>query len=204
MKALERLHERYVKQRRVRALARAIASLLPEKASVLDVGCGDGALAEEILRRRRDVTIVGLEVSARSDTRIPVKVFDGAHLPLREHDVDVVLFVDVLHHTHHAELLLREACRVARNAIVIKDHCADGTLARPTLRFMDRVGNARFGVPLPHLYLGWAEWRRLFDRLDLTIVALERRLYLYPMPLSWFFDRSLHFVARLTRGIGAR
>ena len=197
MNAVERFHEKYVRQRRVRSLAAAIAPHIPARATVLDVGCGDGALAEEILRHRADVSIVGLEVAARPGARIPVRLFNGMELPVENRSFDVVLFVDVLHHTHHADHLLREARRVARSAIVIKDHCADGFLARPTLRFMDRVGNARFGVALPHLYLRWAEWSELFRRVNLALVSVERRPGLYPAPLSWLFDRSLHFVAQL-------
>jgi SAM-dependent methyltransferase len=131
-----------------------------------------------------------------------VRLYDGTTLPFPSDGFDVVLFADVLHHTEHAERLVTEAARVARRAIVIKDHCADGLLARHTLRFMDRVGNARFGVPLPFLYLTWAEWQRMFERVGVTLDAVERRLGLYPAPLSWVFERSLHFVARLTRRNG--
>ena len=203
MNLIEWWHERYVKERRERALATSIGALIPENAAVLDVGCGDGSLAVQLLRARPDLTIRGLEVSARELSRIPTMLFDGIQLPFPDGDVDVVLFADVLHHTPHAEALLREACRVAGSAIVIKDHCADGFIARPTLRFMDRVGNARFGVDLPHLYLTWREWQRLFTRLGVSVTALERRIGLYPWPLTWMFERSLHFVARLERDGGA-
>jgi SAM-dependent methyltransferase len=196
---VEWLHERYVTGRRNRALAASIAAVLPEHAAVLDVGCGDGSLAAQILRQRPDLSIRGIEVSERAGSHIPVTLFDGAHLPYPDGAFDVVLFADVLHHTPNAEALLREARRVARKAIVIKDHAADGLLAWPTLRFMDRVGNARFGVALPHLYLEWAEWQRLFARLGVAVKSLERRLGLYPWPLSVLFERSLHFVARLER-----
>jgi SAM-dependent methyltransferase len=196
---VEWLHEGYIKQRRVRALAASVTTVIPPDATVLDVGCGDGSLAEEIVRQRPDVTIQGLEVSERANARIPVRVFDGIHLPCRDEEFNVVLFADVLHHTPHASALVREARRVARDAIVIKDHCADGFLARRTLRFMDRVGNARFGVALPHLYLRWTEWQQMFDRLGVSVVSLERRIGLYPPPLNWVFERSLHFVARLAR-----
>jgi hypothetical protein len=64
---------------------------------------------------------------------------------------------------------------------------------------MDRVGNARFGVALPHLYLRWSEWQSLFARLGMSVKSIERRLGLYPWPLSLVFERSLHFVARLER-----
>jgi hypothetical protein len=38
-------------------------------------------------------------------------------------------------------ILLREAARVAREAVVIKDHTKNGLAADATLRFMDRIGN---------------------------------------------------------------
>lgn len=199
MNPVERLHEGYIKQRRVRALANSLAAVVPENATVLDVGCGDGAVAVALIERRPTLTIRGLDVSRRANALIPVSVFDGRRLPFPDAGFDVVLFSDVLHHTSHAEELLREGRRVARHAVVVKDHCADGTLARPTLRFMDRVGNARFDVDLPHLYLTWAEWQRMFARLELTAESVDRRLGLYPPPLSWVFERSLHFVARLVR-----
>jgi SAM-dependent methyltransferase len=194
---VERLHERHIKGRRVRALASAIASLIPQNATVLDVGCGDGSLAEGILGQRPDVRLQGLEVRARPNALIPVTQFDGRHLPFGPGQFDVVLFADVLHHTEHAEELVKEATRVARRAVVIKDHCADGFLARPMLRFMDRVGNARFGVTLPYLYLSWAEWQRMFERVGVAVESRQTRLGLYPPPLNWLFERSLHFVARL-------
>ena len=61
-------------------------------------------------------------------------------LPCADAGADVVLFVDVLHHTSDPLPLLAEARRVARQAIVIKDHLCDGWLADPTLRLMDWFG----------------------------------------------------------------
>lgn len=199
MNLIERLHESFVKSRRVRTLAAAIARLIPANATVLDVGSGDGLLAETVLRTRPDVRFRGVDVLVRPQARIPVTPFDGTRLPFPAESFDVVLFADVLHHTSHAEALLRDARAVARQAVIIKDHCADGFLAWPTLRFMDHVGNARFGVALPHLYRRWKEWQALFGRLEMTVTSIQRRLALYPPPLTWIFDRSLHFIVVIVR-----
>jgi hypothetical protein len=43
--------------------------------------------------------------------------------------IHVVLFVDVLHHSKDPMILLREAVRMVRKAIVIKDHTLAGLLA---------------------------------------------------------------------------
>jgi ubiquinone/menaquinone biosynthesis C-methylase UbiE len=197
MSLIGRLHHEYVFQRRVRVLTRELAALLPPNAKVLDVGCGDGLIALRIQELRPDVSLSGIDVLVRPQTHVPVIKFDGTTIPHPDNSFDAVMFVDVLHHTEDPNVLLREARRVARQAVVIKDHHRDGFLAGPTLRFMDWVGNAHHGVVLPYNYWPEARWEESFAKLGLKVVAKQRRLGLYPAPASWFFDRGLHFVARL-------
>jgi SAM-dependent methyltransferase len=197
MSLLGWLHGGFVHSRRVTRLAKNIAPLIPRDAKVLDVGCGDGALAALISELRPDIRIEGLDVLVRSQTAIPVRHFDGTHIPYDDATVDVVLMVDVLHHTDDPLVLLRESARVARGEILVKDHLREGFLARLTLRVMDWVGNARHGVRLPYNYWSRAEWKAAFDDLSLVVRHCQSTLNLYPPPASWLFDRSLHFVAAL-------
>ena len=196
---LNQLHGAAVFRRRVRILARLMAQELHDATHVLDVGTGDGSIAAEIGRLRPDITITGVDVLVRPSTQIPVILFDGSHLPLEDGSVDVVTFVDVLHHTEHPIILLREAARVARRHIVIKDHLKEGLLAFATLRAMDWVGNYGHGVALPYNYLSLDEWRELFRDANLDVEHWVDRLQLYPFPIGVFLDRRLHFIARLTR-----
>lgn len=191
------LHQTLVFGRRTRVIADRLTPLLPSAASVLDVGCGDGTIASLILQRRPDISIRGIDVLVRPETNIPVDPFDGEHLPYDDKTVDVVSFIDVLHHTNDPTVLLKEAKRVARSMIVLKDHTMNGILAYQTLRFMDWVGNASHGVALPYNYWPEAKWRLTFDAVGLRIAQWHSRLGLYPFPGSLFFDRGLHFVAAL-------
>lgn len=197
MPFLDTLHGRHVFQRRVRVLSSHLAQVLPRDASVLDVGCGDGLIAQCILKIRPDLQLRGLDVLIRPHTHIPVDRFDGHTLPHADQSFDCVLFVDVLHHTPDALRLLREAARVARRAVVLKDHTRDGLLAGSTLRFMDWVGNARHGVALPYNYWNSDQWHRAFHTLGLNVAEWRGHLDLYPAPASLIFERSLHFIARL-------
>jgi SAM-dependent methyltransferase len=197
MSLIESLHTGYVHRRRVDVLARHLARLLPRDASVLDVGCGDGRLAGQISKIRCDMDISGIDVLCRPETQIPVREFDGATIPYPDKSFEAVLFVDVLHHTVDPMILLREARRVARTAIVIKDHSLCGLLALPTLRFMDEVGNRRHGVALPYNYWTPKQWQRAVQELGLSAVVWKKDLNLYPAPARWLFDRSLHFIALL-------
>ena len=200
MKWLAGLHGRLVFDRRTRILSERLADLMPPDAKVLDVGCGNGLIAHLIGRRRPDVSITGLDVIVRPETHIPVVSFDGQHIPFDADNFDVVMFVDVLHHTNDPEILLREARRVARQAVVLKDHTRNGFLAGPTLRLMDWVGNAPHGIALPYNYWPERRWRDAFDRIGLTPGVWLNRLDLYPVPANWLFDRCLHFIARLDPG----
>jgi SAM-dependent methyltransferase len=197
VRAIEHVHGRAVVGRRVRQLAGRLAPLIPRDASIVDVGCGDGRLARALEGLRPDLRVRGLDVLVRDDAAIPVEPFDGEHLPLEADSVDVVLFVDVLHHTLNATELLAQAKRVAGQWVIVKDHTRDGLLAGATLRFMDRVGNERHGVALPFEYWSEREWRATLDRLGFDIETWQGRLDLYPFPASLLFDRGLHFIARL-------
>ena len=181
-------------------LTEQIAGLLPADARVLDVGCGDGTIAAEIMARRPDVTITGIDVLVRPETKIEVTEFDGLTIPFGDAAFDAVTFVDVLHHTDDATVLLREAARVAATAVVIKDHLADGFLANPTLRAMDWVGNASHGVALPYNYWTSAQGDAAFADVGLEVQRSVTDLGLYAPPLSWACDRQLHVVWRLAPG----
>ena len=201
MSLIDHIHGKYVFGRRVRKLAQHLAAVLPDDARVLDIGCGDGQIAFLVMQQRPDVTVTGLDVLVRPHTHIPVDRFDGQTLPCPDGSYDVVMFVDVLHHTTDPLVLLREADRVARTAVVLKDHTANGFLAGPTLRFMDYVGNARHGVLLPYNYWPKQRWLDAFQSLAWQITFWQKNLGLYPWPASWLFGRSLHFIACLEKKV---
>ena len=196
MTLLEKIHGSYVYNRRVRVLTRELSALLPANGQVLDVGCGDGLLAALMQKDKPNVIITGIDVLVRDHTHIPVVKFDGTTIPFPDRSFDTVVFVDVLHHTNDPVLLLREAARVARNTIVIKDHTLDGFAAGATLRFMDRIGNRRYNVALPYNYWPKQEWLNAFEALGLTLRAWKSKLDLYPRSVDWFVGRSLHFIAQ--------
>ncbi len=174
-----------------------LARLAPRNARLLDVGCGDGRVALDLCGRRADLSCEGIDVLVRPDAEIPVTAFDGQRIPHLEKAFDAVMLIDVVHHSENPEGLLREAARVARECVLIKDHTLEGVLATPTLRFMDRVGNERHGVALPYDYWPEEKWRTRLTELGLHVEDWIDRLGLYPWPASWLFERSLHFIARL-------
>jgi SAM-dependent methyltransferase len=197
-KSIGRAHEHLVFNRRARVLAAKIGEMLPTDASVLDIGTGDGQIAKMIGERQKLNQVQGLDVMRREMTHIPVTLFDGITIPLKENSVDVITFIDVLHHTNDPQILIHEASRVARKAVVIKDHLSENVIDSATLRFMDWIGNAPHGVLLPYNYASQKKWDFWFDNANLSKQILDTSIPLYPPPLNWIFGRNLHFIAYLT------
>jgi len=194
---LEQIHERSIRERRIRKLCGVLTASIPRNDRVLDVGCGDGVLDSRILQARPDLVITGLDVLLREKTHIPVEMYDGHYLPYADSSFDTVMFVDVLHHSESTEHLLLEAIRLTRKTIIIKDHLKNGLLAGPTLRLMDNIGNRRFKVGLSYNYWPRNKWLRTIAAMGLSVYDWDEKLAMYPWPISLFFDRSLHFVAIL-------
>jgi SAM-dependent methyltransferase len=197
VKAIGLAHRALVFRRRVRVLSALISDLLPVGASVLDVGCGDGSMIRLLRQRRSDLRISGIDIAVRPEALVEVVVFDGRHIPCTDAGVDVVMLIDVLHHVGQPDELLQEARRVARQAILIKDHLRDSRLDGAMLGLMDWVGNRPHGVPLPYNYLSKEGWRSAFRRNGLEVACWTGELRLYPWPATILFDRALHFIAKL-------
>lgn len=199
MSAVPLLHDRLVAPRRIEVLASWFAQLVPKGVRILDVGCGDGLLSKTLQGKRPDLTLRGIDVLPRAQTHIPVEMFDGVRIPFENDSFDAVLFSDVLHHTENPSALLREATRVAAKWLLLKDHYREGFAALQRLRFMDWVGNARFGVALPYNYWTTQQWQEAWQELGLEPEELITRLRIYPAPADWIFGAGLHFIARLKK-----
>ena len=197
---LGRAHATLIFARRAQILSAAICNLLPPDAAVLDVGSGDGTIAYSWRERRSDLKVDGIDIIVRPETKIPVRAFDGRTIPYDDRSFDVVSFIDVLHHADDVEQLLREARRVSRNWVIVKDHFAENTWDRATLALMDWVGNAPHGVSLPYNYRSRDQWKSAFKTVGLAEAKIELEIPLYPFPLNWVFGRGLHFISLLTVG----
>lgn len=193
------LHQMLVLGRRFKVLAQRLAKQLPAGATVLDVGCGSGAISRIMLEQRPDLRIQGVEVLIRPGCKIPVEQYDGKNLPYPDSSFDVCMCIDVLHHTEDAAAALRELTRVSRRFVLIKDHLSENRLDFLTLKAMDWVGNRPQGVVLPYRYQSHDVWKQQFEQLGLKKVSWDETLPLYPIPIHWVLGRRLHFIALLEK-----
>jgi SAM-dependent methyltransferase len=197
MSILDFLHGSYVHVKRVNVLSNLLATHIPQNSSVIDIGCGDGTLASSVASLRGDLHIEGVDIMVRTSADIKVLAFDGLKLPFPDQYFDVAIFVDVLHHVDEPLKLLREAGRVAKRKIIIKDHLRQGFMAQTRLSMMDWVGNARHGVFLPYRYWSRIEWCKAFVDSGLNEEVFLSKLRLYSPPLQLIFGEGLHFISVL-------
>jgi SAM-dependent methyltransferase len=199
MKLIDYLHNHYISKRRVIQLCKHIQHYLPRTGAILDVGCGDGAITRSLADISPGCRFEGIDVLLRPETNISVKMFDGVSIPYDDNSFDAILLIDVLHHIQNPLRILKEAKRVTRKTIIIKDHVLHGLLAEKMLCFMDDIGNLKYDIVLPYNYFTMDEWQNTFQDVGLDCKVWQESLDLYPWFINWIFGRSLHFVSKLEK-----
>lgn len=181
-----------------RNLIDAIVPLFPAgPAAVLDIGCGDGEFAHRLQAARGDLRLAGCEVVNRGEAFVPVSFYDGVTLPFPDGAFDYAMMINMLHHTADPRVVLREAIRVSRRGVIVKDHYANGPLQQLNLRGMEYMNpNFREIMKLPLRFYSAAEWEGIFEEVGLVGEALNTRFPSYGPFWDLFFGRDLHFVGR--------
>jgi SAM-dependent methyltransferase len=121
--------ERHAHWRELGARGKAdhVLELAGSAQTVVELGCGDGALLAELSHRGFGRSLAGFEISetalelarARSIPRVErLEAFDGKRLPVTDGAFDLALLSHVLEHVPEPVPLLREAARVARTVLV--------------------------------------------------------------------------------------
>jgi SAM-dependent methyltransferase len=198
MSVLLDMHHRLVRLPRTERVARPLAELAGEAATILDVGAGDGRVGAAVAAYI-GARAAGVDVKPNAESLVATTPFDGVNLPFDTRAFDVVLLSDVLHHSADPLALLRESLRVASSCVTVKDHFAFGALSAKWLELLDRVGNAQQGVEVTARYFTPASWLELVRAAGGEVTRQLWPLEVHAAPIAAITRSALQFAARVQR-----
>ena len=102
------------------------AAALPLSPRVVELGCGEGALAAELVRRSFPRSYLGLDISPSGIEEARMRAVPGAEfrltvggpVPLDDGYADLAILCHVVEHLEHPRVLLYEAKRIARYVLI--------------------------------------------------------------------------------------
>ncbi|MEM9302248.1 MAG: methyltransferase domain-containing protein [Pseudomonadota bacterium] len=166
---------------------RLISPHLPAGASVLEVGCGMGTVADAVTAQGHPVVALDVADSSRS-RELKRVLYDGHRMPFRDGAFDVALILTVLHHATDPEAVLAEAGRVARRVIVMED-LVEGRWQERLTHWADSLANWEF-VGHPHNNRDDRGWRETFDALGFSLLsAFSMRFFIFFRQSVYVLDR---------------
>lgn len=168
---------------RTRLLLDGYTNAITRGARILDLGCGNGAIAKTVANAF-EASVVGVDVENFLEYDFPFRLIADHKLPFDDESFDVVMINDMLHHTasDRQEDSIREAIRVGRKVLIFE--------TEPTMlaKCLDVVMNwvvygGREATPLSHRTP--REWGILIEGLGATCLVRRLNVPLY-YPLRHF------------------
>lgn len=155
--------------------------------TVLDVGCAEGFVLNELFQRGVAARLIGIDVDAAAIARgkqlfphLDLRHGDGLQIDAIDGSYDLVLALEILEHLNEPELLLAELRRVSRR------HCIVSVPHEPwfCLANLARLKNvSRWGNDIEHLN----HWNpRVFPKF---LEANDLKILDHRLPFPWMLYR---------------
>jgi len=152
---------------------------------ILDVGAGTCNTTEVL--RNEGYNVIPLDVIDFSivDGIRPL-LYDGANMPFKIGAFDLAVVLTTLHHAIDVERVLAETTRVSKKIIIIED-VYKNWLHKYATWWLDSLINLEF-VGHPHNNKCDRDWRALFERLGLELLAVKQR---WSLGIMWQLTYNL-------------
>lgn len=194
------------RRREAAATLRHAKTLFTPGTTVLDVGCGMG-YALEVLGEQYQAITFGCDVVPSTHRIQRFCRFDGEHLPFADNSIDVAVLIFVLHHAEDPLVVLKEASRVARKAVLVVEDTPRTLFDRRWGEIHIRRFNKRHNIPWQGNGRTEAEWEKLFAVAGMPLLSegrLTRFERLPPVARTAFVLEPAAVEAKLRLGTAAR
>jgi len=153
--------------------------------TLLDFGCGDLGMAQELTNMYPRLRITGIDVVAPESfvptRRVRFFPYDGIRIPFPARSFDGVFASHVFHHTNDPEAALRECVRVAKKKLIFIEPVLRHPWEKPGFCFMDSLANVfrKEKIPMPFTVQSYPWWKGIGSKLKLTLQA-DRAIHTFP------------------------
>lgn len=131
---------------RSRIIIAAYRDWIPESSRVLDIGCGNAVVTDE-LRKKFKCFIFGTDAMDYRKRGIPFKMMaDKNRLPFGDDEFDICMFNDTLHHCRNQDALLKESLRVAAKTLIFE--MEPNVISKSLDILINQVHNPKMDLPL--------------------------------------------------------
>ena len=133
---------------------------------LLDLGSGDGYIAEQLLQKNLDITKIDVENNDKFGENITL--YDGKTLPYRNKSFDLVMVNFILHHTHNLLNILQEVIISNKYIIIIED------IIDPYIdKILSTIHAITYdGIDYKNNFHSSQEWNQIFSDLNLQVIKL--------------------------------
>lgn len=150
-------------------VAEHVARLCPVGGRLLDIGCGNGYLLREIGRRRRDITLTGVDCSAglaahaaSGNGAAALGLASANALPFTDRSFDLATMTEVVEHLKDPIQALREVARTVATGGVLLLTAPNMSAYSPWWRLAEHLPRG----PWQRLFLPWEHPLKTFQPID--------------------------------------
>lgn len=162
-----------LRKKRVKVWSRYITPYLADCSFVLDVGTGDGLMAQQILSVRANLDIKGLDVDDSRVVPINLNLYDGNSFPFSENSFDAVLLLFTLHHCPNFEQIIQEARMVSRKRVLVIEDTPNIFLETLPCKMHEMEWQLLKGHKTALNFFNAREWQEIFIKNSLRVVRVE-------------------------------
>lgn len=172
---MKKLYKR-LKERDSRRKFKILKPYLLDGEKILDFGCGDLGLSNQIAKNFKKTNIVGVDVILlkkifNKNKRIKFVRYDGRRLPFKNNSFDTLISFYVLHHCDDPESIIKECIRVVKKRLIVVESIPHKNHELPFMKFFDWFFNViKFDMtPLPYRFYKLSKWRRIFEKNNVKL-----------------------------------
>jgi len=159
--------------KRAQRIARFVYPHLSTGDMVLDFGCGDMLISEQV-KLLRSINIYGIDVIRTPQSHRSSIVYLGPTIPFKSKSFDATVCSFVLHHIDDVEPALSECIRVTKRRLLILEDVYTNATELLTLKGLDTLGKlSRWSINLPYNFRTEEGWVKLFHAHQLKVVGVQ-------------------------------